>query len=347
MASGRRRLVAGLLPIHRVPHQRCILVPPISKYYLHSSAYFYCSETDAKDGRNSGGSGFLVNVPVEGHEGWGNLYAVTNRHVLDNGGVVLRLNKTEGGTRIKPTERTDWFDHPDRYDVSVLPLDLEGEQIEYSSIPTTEFITREIVEDYRIYPGDEAFLVGRLITPWGQQRNAPAVRFGNISMMADPGDPVRGYDNVEVEAFLVECRSLSGFSGSPVFASTTRTYRADDHLPKPKNAPEPKPEGEKKGLTVTMVATSGTFGPWLLGIDWGHLPLWKPVYERDEQTQTAQRVEQNTGIACVLPAWHILDVLNDIELVKERKRDKAELDKRKKESAVLDGAPAAQAEPGE
>jgi len=311
-------------------------MPPISKYYLQCSVYFYCSEADAENGERSGGSGFLINVPVEGHEGWGSLYVVTNRHVLNGGGLVLRLNKTEGGTRVISTDREKWFDHPARYDVSVLSLDLADEQLEYSSIPTSEFITPDIVEDYRIYPGDDTFLVGRLITPWGQQRNAPAVRFGNISMMADPDDPVRGYENVEQEAFLVECRSLSGFSGSPVFASTTRTYRADDHIPKSKHAPEPKPDGEKRGLTVTMVATTGTFGPWLLGIDWGHLPLWKPVYERDEQTQTEHRVEQNTGIACVLPAWHILDLLDEPDLVSERKKDKAELVKRKKESAVLD-----------
>lgn len=103
-----------------------------------------------------------------GHEGWGSLYAVTNRHVLNEGGLVLRLNKTEGGTKVISTERDQWLDHPDLCDVSVLSLDLQGEQLEYSSIPTTEFITQEIVEDYRICPGDETFLVGRLLTPSGQ-----------------------------------------------------------------------------------------------------------------------------------------------------------------------------------
>jgi hypothetical protein len=254
-------------------------MPPIPPYYLQCSVYFYASEVDAEAGEHSGGSGFLVNVPVEGHEGWGSSYAVTNKHVLDNGALVLRLNQTQGGTRVISTERDEWFDHPHRYDVSVRSLDLAGEQLEYSSISTSEFITQELVGDYRIYPGDETFLVGRLITPWGQQRNSPAVRFGNISMMAHAADPVRGYEGIEQEAFLVECRSLSGFSGSPVFASTTRTYNANDHLPKALNPqPSPKPEGEKRGLTVTTISTTGTFGPWLLGIDWGHLPLWKPVF---------------------------------------------------------------------
>ena len=101
-------------------------------------------------------------------------------------------------------------------------------------------------------------------------------------MMADPNELVRGYGGVEQESFFVDCRSLSGFSGSPVFASTTRAYFADEHYPKDL-MPEPHGPNEAGiGLTITPVATEGTFGPWLLGIDWGHLPLWKSVYEKDE-----------------------------------------------------------------
>jgi hypothetical protein len=316
-------------------------MPPIPRFYLHCSAYFYHSEQDAEAGERSGGSGFLINVPVEGHEGWSTLYAVTNRHVVNEGCLVLRLNKTEGGTRVIRTDRDAWFDHPSRYDVSVLPLDVENEQLQYSSIGTDEFITRDMIVDYRIGPGDECFLVGRVITPWGQQKNNPAVRFGSVSMMADPNEPARGYGGVEQESFFVDCRSLSGFSGSPVFVTTTQTYHKDDtHVPAkirhPQGEPPAEEEGERKGLKIEFVATSGTFGPWLLGIDWGHLPLWKPVYERDEVTETNYRVEQNTGIACVLPAWHIVDLLNEGELVKERKNDKERLDRRKRESAILD-----------
>jgi hypothetical protein len=41
----------------------------------------------------------------------------------------------------------------------------------------------------------------------------------------------------------------------PVFASTTRTYSADDHLLKALNPQSsPKPEGDTRGLTVAMVS---------------------------------------------------------------------------------------------
>jgi hypothetical protein len=304
-------------------------MPPIPNYYLNCSIFLYPSEQTARDGNQFGGSGFLVNVPIDGHENWGSLYAVTNKHVLDEGFRFIRLNTQAGGVHVIETERYNWIDHPERYDVSILSLDVDGGVLEYSSISTEKFITREIIDDYDICPGDEAFLVGRLITPWGQQRNKPAVRFGNVSMMADPNEPARGFGEVEQEAFFVECRSLSGFSGSPVFVSTTRYYDKE-HAPKALRNPKPDLEAvpADQRLKVDFISVEGTFGPWLLGIDWGHLPLWKPVYDRGRRDAAIpdRWVEQNTGIACVLPAWHIIDVLNDKQLLQERKKDKERLD---------------------
>jgi hypothetical protein len=268
---------------------------------------------------------------------------ITNKHVLDSGGRFIRLNTTAGGVDVRETERHEWVDHPKGFDIAAYTLDIEGQPFEYSSISTSDFITREIIADYDICPGDEAFLVGRLITPWGQQRNVPAVRFGNLSMMADPNEVAIGWGGVQQESFFVECRSLSGFSGSPVFVSTTRTYTAEN-APKSMREPEKEEpiEGEKKGLTATFVAAQGTWGPWLLGIDWGHLPLWTPVYS-DKSLDNPVRdnwTEQNTGIACVLPAWHILDLLmNEEKFVKERKKDKEGLDRRKQDSTVVDVKP--------
>jgi hypothetical protein len=148
-------------------------------------------------------------------------------------------------------------------------------------------------------------------------------------MMADPSELARGYAGVDQEAFFVECRSLSGFSGSPVFASTTRHYNAENAPKVMRRTQSDQPaDGERRGLKIDFVGAEGTWGPWLLGIDWGHLPLWKPVFERHDFDIRLDNhwVEQNTGIACVLPAWHILDTLNDEELAKERQKDKELLD---------------------
>ena len=66
--------------------------------------------------------------------------------------------------------------------------------------------------------GDEAIAIGRFINHDGNQRNQPSVRFGAIAQM--PKDKIRT-DTGEQDAFLVEIKSISGYSGSPVFALTS------------------------------------------------------------------------------------------------------------------------------
>jgi hypothetical protein len=127
------------------------------------------------------------------------------------------------------------------------------------------------------------------------------------------------------DAFLVETRSLSGFSGSPVFLWTERTYRAP-HVPKPKGFVErPAAEGSATAMIVSMTSV---WGPWLLGINFGHLPFLMPVYERDKETgkvsvdrETNLRIDANTGIATVSPAWKSLEILMGNDLVKERRKE--------------------------
>jgi len=233
------------------------------------------------------------------------------------------MTKKDGGVSTIPTVRQNWYGHPSGDDVEVIPLDI-GASFDWWSFGAEQFITRQIIDAYRIGYGDEAFLVGRLIAHDGRQKNAPVIRFGNISLMADPDEPISCGDGRTQEGFLVECRSLSGFSGSPVFVMTTQTYgyssiREIDRLPGADIREHGLP-GEPTRLPNTLRVTNA--GPWLLGIDWGHVPLWKPVYERvpgRPNRETNYRTELNTGIACVLPAWRIADILNDEELVMQRK----------------------------
>ena len=83
----------------------------------------------------------------------------------------------------------------------------------------------------------------------------------------------------------------------------------------------------------------GNFGPWLLGVDWGHLPLYQPMFEKIgnayEKSET-HYYDINTGIACVVPAWRILDILNIDALKAQRQQDDEEIARRKMESSVPD-----------
>ena len=57
-------------------------------------------------------------------------------------------------------------------------------------------------------------MVGRFVSHEGKQQNSPAVRFGNIAMMQK--EKIIDERGVAQESFLVEIRSLPGYSGSAV-----------------------------------------------------------------------------------------------------------------------------------
>lgn len=250
--------------------------------------------------------------------------------MLDKGFQTLRLTKKNGGTDTISSTRDDWTPHPDGDDVEVMPLDID-DYFKWWSCGVENFITHNIIDAYRIGFGDEAFLVGRLVDHAGMQRNTPIIRFGNISLMADPSEKVR-FKNRDQESFLVDCRSLSGMSGSAVFVTTTQTYRGEDaervvqseRARLQEESEEPLPTST---ATFKPVSVSGTYGAWLLGIDMGHIPMMKTVYEAHGETDSGLIVDANTGIACVLPAWCILDVLEEGKLVKERNRDEKKIAK--------------------
>jgi hypothetical protein len=162
-------------------------------------------------------------------------------------------------------------------------------------------------------PGDEVFMVGRFGTHEGRQRNTPVVRFGNISMM--PWEPVMHPRGYTVESYLVETRSLSGFSGSPVFVYHT------PHTPYPNNYPNREQ------------------GTWLLGVDWGHLPIHEKVRWKDDRSLVDENwiVDSNSGQMAVAPVWKLQELLDQDDLVVGRKEADDELRKRKEDSpAVLD-----------
>jgi hypothetical protein len=63
--------------------------------------------------------------------------------------------------------------------------------------------------------GDDLFAVGLFAHHYGNKKNHPIIRTGNIAMMPDEPIPTSKFGDMEV--YLIESRSISGLSGSPVF----------------------------------------------------------------------------------------------------------------------------------
>jgi hypothetical protein len=77
------------------------------------------------------------------------------------------------------------------------------------------FATSEKIREHDIGIGDALFCTALFSRFVGTAKNLPIVRMGVIALMPDEPVPTKKFGNVE--AFLIEIRSLGGLSGSPVF----------------------------------------------------------------------------------------------------------------------------------
>jgi hypothetical protein len=255
------------------PHEGDAL-PRVNDNVLDAVAFLYRSGDDAEKHVKSGGTCFLIGVPIiiDGKEtGHYAPYMVSNRHVVWSGGCpVIRLNRFDGGPPdIIEAECDQWAVHPDGDDVAIVSvlgaLHLGVHKVRQS--PLRNLLTQQIAEEYEVGIGDDVVMMGRFVNHQGRVHNEPAVRFGNISA---PLRPIwnRAINRDQI-SYAVEMRSRTGFSGSPV-----TVYRA-------------------AGTALTDVRVP-QFNGMVLGINWGYI--------NDEDGE-------NTWLNGVVPAWKILETL--------------------------------------
>jgi Trypsin-like peptidase domain len=282
-----RQKLSALGCTYSVIEDRCVL--RINEAFLDCVIYLYYSKSDAENAsiHNSGGSGFLVGVPSLLYPKEHYVYAVSNRHVIENS-KAIRLNTKQGRTDILEVEPSSWFFTQDQ-DIAVFPIRLSSIH-SFRYVQTPAFLTKETLKSEKLGPGDEVFMVGRFVNHEGKQRNTPSVRFGNIAMM--PDEPVRHKLNTPKEqvSFLADIRTVGGYSGSPVFVL--------------------KPLITCDEAGVFCLTAPHPPNPLLLGVEWGHLLDHENI---------------NTGMSGVVPAWYLNDLLNIPELVAIRQQDDARL----------------------
>ena|SRR5208282_173947 len=319
-------------------------VPRIKDQFTDIAVYIYGSIEDAKDGAAFGGSGFLAMVPHEGNKNLHSFYVVTNRHVVKDAHTpVIRINRNDGGEPERITTREeDWTPHSNGDDVSVLPIKVSREHLNFLAIKISDFVTTQTLIDEDIGIGDDTVMVGRFISHEGKQQNAPAVRFGNIAMMT--GEKIAHPYGIEQESFLVETRSLPGYSGSavliysPCAMNDMSSRRRGKKLP-PLGTGAIFPPEE----TETLRSSLRPKGPYLLGIDFCHLQSKVPIATgvdnngNDTAHPYGWFVRQNSGMAGVIPAWKIADILNCEEFM-EKRRKETERNNRSSASISLDTA---------
>jgi hypothetical protein len=283
----------------------------ISDLLLYSVFFLYPTEDDAWANRKAGGTGFRVSVPSTASPNHFHIYGISNRHVvIDQAAPVIRQNTgalvrgtvaVAGGDPI-PLTVDQWEPHPDpAVDLAIAPLGMwfiipRVPNLPYA-IPSSSLMTHEVIDVFDIGVGDEVYMVGRYIHHSGNDFNKPTVRSGIISLMPDMID----VDDCVLpeEMYLVEMRSIGGYSGSPVF---WQLPMIDMIAPSQRNM---KPEAKK-----TMI------GPWLMGIECMRHNFYDHVLRKVKQGSKTRyenskyTVKSHIGQSLVIPAWKVHELLN-------------------------------------
>ena len=271
------------------------------------------------------GTGFFVAIHDEDDSVFVT-YLVTARHVIEriangntDGSVYLRLNHSDGPAELYQSDTSSWtfFEDDPRVDVAVLRIGI-SRKLDHKVISRQLFAKREVVEKKQIGVGDELFITGLFRNHAGEERNIPIIRMGNIAAM--PHERVETRKMGKIHAYLVECRSIGGLSGSPVFVEV------DEDVDKEPNS-EPQINftyytGKRK---VTEVR--------LLGLVHGHYDLECIEDSTDEDVQFIESLKVNMGIAIVVPTDDIVSVLEQESVAKQRSDDFDEIKRIQAESS--------------
>lgn len=273
-------------------------MPKIPAPFLKCVFYLYSSVEDAKDGKNFGGTGFLIGVPMEVKPGVFVPLAVSNWHVVVRGHPVIRLNKFDGGVDVFDLGPDQWEFVAGGHDVAIAPLQINEKVHDVRFIDTSFFVGKEGIQKHEIGPGENVFMAGRFIDLDGGEINVPALRFGNISMMPQQ---MKQENGAVRDNYLIDVHSRTGFSGSPVFV-----YRTP---------------GEDLSNLGSIDLTSGLF-LGLLGIHWGQVPEYWELSGLDAKSDTESRllsvegklVKGWSGMTCVAPTWAILETIEKTKI---------------------------------
>jgi len=273
-------------------------MPLMPEYFLNSIGFIYPSATDAKADTAFLGVGFIVGIPSPDHPAFRMCYLVTAYHVIKKPKTVtLRFNMKSGGMRIvKDWPLRHWITDP-KLDIAVTPI--AGDGLDFAFVPRKLFIDDQKMKQHKIGAGDEVCLIGRVMRPEVRHvtRNVAMLRFGNIALTPQ----------CEEKAFLVELRSISGHSGSPVVV----------YCP-------------PYALAGTRDKSQMWNGYLLLGVNRGHLREYEELVSlKDLKTKSDRWVsETNVAISQIVPAWHIAKLLDTPVLIQHRVRAHAELNRR-------------------
>jgi hypothetical protein len=271
---------------------------------------------DTEKGREYGGTGYIISVD------YGPGYVITSEsagvgesvryplmflasaaHVaekLEGFDFYIRANYKGGSlAEIKQDCNTRWWYHPTErkaVDAAIMVLAVsEVLSLDIVPIPVLMFANQELIQSQDLGIGDEVFIAGLFKNAKGMAKNIPIIRIGNVAMM--PGEKIL-FPNTDdpdrlIYANLLESRSIGGLSGSPVFIRQTIQTRWGF-------SGSGGPVGDAARFASGPFHFFGSMiGHWRVPVGYGEL----------------EQEAMNMGIAPMVPAHKILEILTQPELI--------------------------------
>jgi hypothetical protein len=253
------------------------------------------------------GTGFIVSRHSKNFFGSNaeHYYAVTNYHVAkESGGSNIRLNTGDLSSRFLQFDPNDWIHQMAGDDLAVIDItDQLEDQQSFWAIGEYLFFDQFRLKQSEVTLGENAFMVGLLVDRAGERQNVPHARFGNLAGLASEDQPVEQPTGLLKPSHLVDMRSRTGFSGSPVFIYRTHF----DHLDRVASG--------HGGVHFSEEPLLDTF-LGLLGVHCGQIPEEIPA--RDLTGQTRLTLAMPSSVTIVVPAWRITELLNHPALEEQR-----------------------------
>jgi len=302
--------------------------------HLESTAFLCIDDRKGRTPRRiAAATAFFVQVPDDKDPATFWNYVVTARHCVrdrkDSETIYVRINADIPDQSAPqyidlPTTRSQWHWLPNA-DVAAILLPETDAPLRFRTIKLPWFVSA----DYKFRPtgpdfgerlkqsarlglsievGHTVFFTGLFAQSAGTKKNLAIARFGNLSRM--PHDEMitihsDGYGNEQIRAYLVECHSWGGHSGSPAFWHFEYS------------------EARPVMVSPTEHETVLTTRSWVdafLGLVSGHFDI--PIQARHRLgEQDAITMSLNAGIAIVTPAEDVRALLMDTKEVRDDRED--------------------------
>ena len=167
----------------------------------------------------------------------------------------------------------------------------------FGVIPSSIVVDRNTLSARGVSEGYDMFFVGLFVPFYGSNENLPICRFGHLAMM--PDEPIPWGSEGKLNLYLMETKAFGGNSGSPAFFTTKKDIAH---------------------LTLSKFLNRGASSSQILlaGVVKGYFGDWSQVQMINSAAVPV--VRQNTGVAAIVPASYLAEILFSREEKEIRKQ---------------------------